>query len=592
METFDDYEIKIPYRRTSGNVKTICPKCAATRGNPRDRSLSVNLDKGVWNCHHCGWTGHLKDEAWKRVMQPRRQYKRPEPRPVVEVQPKVEKYFLGRGISAATLKAAKVDQGVEFMPQDGKEMTVIRFNFYINGELVNTKYRTGNKHFKLIQDAELPPFNIDAIRDTPECIITEGEIDCLSFIEAGRRDVISVPNGAKSTGWLDDYMDGWLDDKEVIYIASDADAVGREMRDELVRRLGSERCKLVTYGEGCKDANEHLVRYGAASLIDCLKHAKDVKVDGVFTVNDYETELDNIYVRGLQRGMTTGHFSFDELISFETRRLCVVTGIPSSGKSEFIDEICVRLNIRYGLKTAFFSPENMPIAYHAVKLIEKLTGKKCSCGTLPQAEYCEVKEYMEENFFHIMPEDGCRLSAVLKKAGYLVRKKGIKILVIDPYNRLENEQDGRMNETQYISWQLDKMTEFAQRNDVLVILMAHPHKISRDNSDNGVPTLYNINGSAHFYNKADFGIVVHRNYAEGYTLVRVSKVKFRHLGKNGDVNFKYDVRNGRYVEWLPDSKFPPAFDDRSFIQASKSQYQQTDEEHDDSALRSVEDCPF
>lgn len=589
METFDDYGIKIPYRRSTGNIKTVCPQCAGKRGNPKDRSLSVNLDKGVWNCHHCGWSGRLKDEAWKQIATSRKSYKRPEPRAVVPVTQKIESYFAGRSISAATLKEANVDEGKEFMPQDGKEMVVIRFNFYINGELVNTKYRSGNKHFKLIAEAELPPFNIDAIRDTSECIITEGEIDCLSFIEAGRHDVISVPNGAKSTGWLDDYMEGWLDDKETIYIAADNDAVGLEMRDELIRRLGAERCRLITYGAGCKDANEHLVKYGKESLLECVTKAKDVKISGVFSLNDYEEELDNIYLRGLQKGMTVGHNQLDNLISFETKRLCIVTGIPSSGKSEFIDEICVRLNVRYGLKTAFFSPENMPIAYHAVKLIEKLSGKKCSYGTIDQSEYQQTKEYMEDNFFHIMPEDGSTLTAILEKAEYLVRRKGIKILVIDPYNRLDNEQEIKMNETQYISWQLDRMTAFAQRNDVLVILMAHPHKINRDNSDAGVPTLYNINGSAHFYNKADFGIVVHRNYSDdGYTLVRVSKVKFRHLGERGDVKFKYDTRNGRYVEWNPDSKFPPAYDNNSLIPSTTN----NNPYNDPDMLRPIENCPF
>lgn len=586
MEQFSDYNITIPYRRTTGNIKTVCPQCAGTRGNPKDKSLSVNLDKGVWNCHHCGWSGRLKEDGWKSIAI-RKPYKRPEPRATISVSPKIESYFIGRGISSQTLKEANVDEGIEFMPQDGKEMNVIRFNFYINGELVNTKYRTGNKHFKLIAEAELPPFNIDAIRETPECIITEGEIDCLSFIEAGRHDVISVPNGAKSTGWLDDYMEGWLDDKETIYIASDNDPVGLEMRDELIRRLGAERCRLITYGEGCKDANEHLVKYGKESLLECVTRAKDVKISGVFTLNDYEDELDSIYLHGLQKGMTIGHPQFDELISFETKRLCIVTGIPSSGKSEFIDEMCVRLNVRYGLKTAFFSPENMPIAYHAVKLIEKLSGKKCSYGTIEQDDYKLTKEYMEDNFFHIMPEDGSTLTAILEKAEYLVRRKGIKILVIDPYNRLDNEQDGKMNETQYISWQLDRMTAFAQRNDVLVILMAHPHKINRDNSDAGIPTLYNINGSAHFYNKADFGIVVHRNYGDnGYTLVRISKVKFRHLGERGDVKFKYDVRNGRYVEWNPDDNLPPTFDNRSFITQQEATYYDADQFHQ------TDDCPF
>ena len=130
--------------------------------------------------------------------------------------------------------------------------------------------------------AELIPYNIDAIADTPECIITEGEMDCLSFIEAGRKDCISVPNGANANlSYLDDFMEGWFDTKETIYIASDSDTKGLVLRDELIRRFGAERCKIVTYGDGCKDANEHLIKYGKESLIRCVTYAKDVDIPGI-----------------------------------------------------------------------------------------------------------------------------------------------------------------------------------------------------------------------------------------------------------------------------------------------------------------------
>lgn len=560
MEKFEDYGISISFGKKGGKVKTVCPKCSATRSHPNDRSLSVDLDKRVWHCHYCGWSGCLHEE--NRQMN-RTAYMKPEPRPLSNIPPKESAWMVSRGISSATLKKAKVDVGREFMPQDGKEMNVIRFNFYRDGELVNTKYRTGNKHFKLISGAELPPYNVDAIKGTSECVITEGEMDCLSFIEAGRDDVVSVPNGAKSLAFLDEYMEEYFDGKETIFIASDNDAAGMEMRDELIRRFGAERCRLVTYGEGCKDANDHLVKFGAESLMERIEAAQFVKVSGIFDEADYDNDLDEVYMRGFQRGFTVGHPELDSLVSFETKRLCVVTGIPTCGKSEFVDEMLVRINLRYGYKAAFFSPENLPFHYHAIKLIEKATGYKFSINTMPYQVYETAKEYIGGNFFHIMPEGGSTLTNILSKAEVLVRRKGIKILVIDPYNRIDNEQPPGMNETQYISWQLDRMTEFAQRHDVLVILVAHPTKITRDNAEGGVPSLYNISGSAHFYNKADFGIIVHRE--SDNTLVRIQKVKFRHMGHKGDARFVYDMQNGRYNQWLPDSSEAVTLDRRNYL---------------------------
>lgn len=555
MKSYSDFGIEIPTGR-SGKLKAICPKCHDRRSNKRDKSLSVDLDKGVWHCHYCGWSGTIHVGERSHDV-PKKEYRRPTPRPITTLSRNLVNWFNKRGISERVLELMHINEGEQFMPQTGTKMNTVQFNYYLNGELINVKYRTGNKLFMLESGAELIPYNLDAIAAQSECIITEGEMDCLSFVEIGKTNCISVPNGANSNlSYLDDFIDGWFEDKETIYIAVDTDTKGLQLRDELVRRFGSERCRIVTYGDDCKDANEHLQKYGKESLEKCLKTSKEVKVEGVFTLSDYEDELDSIYQNGLKKGFLVGHPNLDALCSFETKRLAIVTGIPGSGKSEFIDEMCVRFNIFYDFKVAFFSPENMPLEYHAVKLIEKLCGKRLQANSsndenITSVQYAHAKEYYRDNFFHILPEDGYTIDNILAKAKYLVRRRGIRVLVIDPFNRIESEQDVRESETQYISRVLDRLTNFAQQNDVLVFLMAHPTKVRKDNGNNGIPTMYDINGSANFNNKADFGIIVHRERDESknYTLVRVEKVKFRHLGSPGDATFKFNVINGRYIPW-------------------------------------------
>lgn len=588
---YSDFGIEIPYGRTRGQVKAICPRCHEQRSDKRDRSLSVDLDKGVWNCHYCGWAGSLHEstydpspegkrrwmeqQPWYRqtqVKNTRREYKRPAPKRPEEVErgfsDRALAWFRGRGISEETLRKCRVTEGLEWMPQKNGKANTVQFNYYHNGELINTKYRTGDKCFKLVSGAELIPYNIDAIKGKRECIITEGEMDCLSFIECGREDCISVPNGANANlDYLDDFYDDYFDDKDTIYIASDTDTKGVLLRDELLRRFGAERCRVLEYGEGCKDANEHLQRFGRESLLKCLADAPETKVDGIFTVSDFEQSLDALFENGLKRGVTIGHANFDALCSFETRRLCIVTGIPSSGKSEFIDEIAERLNIRYGWRFAYFSPENAPLAYHASKLIEKFTGKKFKRECLSYAEYRAVKEHLESDFFFISPSDNFRLDTILDKARVLVRRKGIKALVIDPYNRLESQQGSR-NETQYVSEVLDKLTNFAQRNDILVILMAHPTKLPKNKDGvTEAPTLYDISGSANFFNKADFGIVVHRDRINDTVQVHIQKVKFRHLGENGVALFKYNINNGRYTPYT--EGLQPPFDNTNHLTAKR-----------------------
>ncbi len=556
MKLYSDFGINIPSGRNSGKIKVTCPRCHERRNDKRDKSLSVDLDKGVWHCHYCSWSGTI--HVGKRSHDaPKKEYRRPTPRPITTLSRRLVNWFNSRGISENTLKKMQINEGEQFMPQKGMKMNTVQFNYYLNGELINVKYRSGQKNFMLESGAELIPYNLDAIAGESECIITEGEMDCLSFVEIGKSNCISVPNGANSNlSYLDDFIDGWFEDKEIIYIASDTDTKGLQLRDELIRRFGAERCRVITYGEGCKDANEHLQKYGKESLEKCLLDAKEVKVDGVFTLNDYEDELDSIYQNGLKKGFFVGHPNLDALISFETKRLAIVTGIPGSGKSEFIDEMCVRLNILYDFKIGFFSPENMPMEYHAVKLIEKLCGKKLQAHSnndenITPDQYANAKSYYRDNFFHVMPEDGYNIDNILAKAKYLVRRRGIRIFVLDPFNRIEHEQSSRESETQYISRVLDRMSTFAVQNDLLFVLMAHPTKVRKDNGNGGIPTMYDINGSANFFNKADYGIIVHRERDESknYTLVRVEKVKFRHLGQPGDAIFKFNVINGRYIPW-------------------------------------------
>lgn len=606
MKKFSDYGIQIPFGKQRGKVKTFCPKCHEYRHDKSDKSLSVDLDKGVWNCHYCGFSGHLEytdseKQRWKEQqpwyqrtkIRQKRVYKKPLPRPHAPISDKALAWFRGRGISGKTLTEMKVTEGLEWMPQKQGKANTVQFNYYHDGELVNTKFRTGDKCFKLCADAELLPYNIDAIKGKKECLITEGEMDCLSFYECGRHDVVSVPNGANANlDYLDDYIEDYFDDKETIYIASDTDTKGVLLRDELIRRFGAERCRVLEYGEGCKDANEHLMKYGRESLLQCIASAPEIKMEGVFTVQDFEQSLDALFENGWQKGVTIGHENFDRLCSFETKRLCIVTGIPGSGKSEFIDEIAERLNIRYNWRFAYFSPENAPLAYHASKLIEKFTGKRFSRQTLSYGEYKQVKEHLEQDFYFIAPMDNYRVDTILERAKYLVRRRGIKALVIDPYNRLENEQGGK-SETQYISELLDKLTNFAQRNDILIILMAHPTKQPK-NKDGVIeaPTLYDISGSANFFNKADFGIVVHRNRLDNTVEVHVQKVKFRHLGECGTALFKYNLNNGRYTPFT--NGIEPAWDNDNHIRERLLKRQQEVEGNAlfDFTTLPANECPF
>ena len=540
----------------TGSKSIICPVCSKDRKKSNMKSLSYDADKKVGLCHHC----ESAFVEWKELpdMQNKvepRIYKRPNKKELnVKVSENMLKYFSGRGISDKTIHEMKISEQLEWMPQVEAERNCICFNYFRNEELINTKFRDGAKNFKLVKDAELIPYNLDGLKNQDSAIWCEGEFDQLSFYECGLTFALSVPNGASKSKQNLIYIDNAINELEAVkthYIANDNDEPGRALRDELIRRFGAESCKTIDFKD-CKDANEYLIKYGKNELLNALNSAQFVPIAGIYSITDNYDDILDLWKNGMPRGKEISHKEINKLVSWVSGALAIWTGIPSMGKSEFVDEVCEQLNILYGWKVAYYSPENWPIKTHVAKIASRISGKMFTAQQMSEHEVRETVNYVNDNFFFITPEDeDVSIENILKHAKSLIRRNGIKILVIDPWNKLDHNQRSGESETQYISRALDQITKFAQRNDILVHLVAHPTKIRRDiiTGIEPPPTLYDISGSANFYNKAFYGFAVHR--AGEFTELHVLKVKFRHLGepRGGMVVLKYNINSGRYVEF-------------------------------------------
>ena len=577
MRNFANYQVDIRHR-TSGVIKTICNQCLPTRHNKRDRSLRVNIDTGHCHCYHCGADFYVPDDTEEREKAERQAARKRRAaavvpqhfqRPVFDaskttLSDATERWLVEtRCIPQSVIAELRITEQEEFMPQFGAKERCVCFNYFEGGQLVNTKFRSGKKHFKMVQGAELIPYNIDSLIGQTSCIIHEGELDAASSIAAGFKGVISVPAGANSNlSWLDRFMETHFEDLEEIIIAVDTDSAGIRLRDELVNRLGAERCRVVAYGPDCKDANEHLVKYGLESLRIAIEQAVEVPLEGIFTAADLHGDLRALFDNGFGPGAETGWEEMDKICTYERRRNIIVTGTPGAGKSEWVDELVLRLCLRHQWKIGFFSPENIPIVYHLRKLIEKLTGHRFQngCG-MTEGLLARSEEFLAENVSHISLKGNATPDRVLAKARELVVRRGCRIFVFDPLNRFDHKPAPGQTETQYISNLLNKFTEFATQYNCLLILVAHPRKMNRNPTTGATPRveMYDINGSADFYNKADYGIVVERDKEIGITRVYVDKVKFKHLGVGGVATFVYDPVNGRYLpcEESHDPAVPP-----------------------------------
>jgi twinkle protein len=542
--------------------KTLCPNCSHSRSNKNDKCLSINNGDGVGNCHNCGITYVIERGRGDIATVPiKKEYKLPNQKIEYDINENVEKWFLEeRHISLSTLKKAKVTSGSKFMPQVGKEMATINFNYFFNGELVNVKYRDGKKNFVMESGARLVFYNMNCLLDNElnEITIVEGEIDALSFIESGVSNVISVPNGASKGSMNLDYLtenydlfdSAWrikngLKPLSKITIATDNDDPGEALKQELIRRLGAYRCYEVNFN-GRKDCNEVLVNDGKVAVFNLVSLAKAVPIKDITEASSLLDEIMKIKRDGgLSPGNQVGSEKFKTLYSYEPSRLTVITGIPSHGKSEYVDDQMVRLALKHDWVFAIFSPENFPIELHVTKLMSKMNGKHFNHMT--EQEIRSSLEIINSHFIWIYPEDdNYRLRNILNITEEIVKRYGANSLVIDPWTEIDKEGS---HDTEDVNDYLSMINQFKRKLNLHIFLVAHPTKMPRvEGGKHEVPDLYSISGSANFFNKADGGLTVYRDFISDTVEIYVNKVKFKHLGKIGHCVLKYNVNNGRYQD--------------------------------------------
>tara|TARA_R100000700_G_scaffold10924_3_gene15959 strand:- start:355 stop:2073 length:1719 start_codon:yes stop_codon:yes gene_type:complete len=547
IDNFNQYSLE------EGKTQGTCPLCSSSR-QPKNQKLkcaSYDWERGLGTCHNCNTTFQL--HTYQRKGNSEKIYIKPTEEPkmyLAEPGSKVVKWFKTRGISEKTLKDLKVSEGPEFMPQTGKSENTIKFNYMMGDTLINIKYRDGKKNFKLYKGAEKIFYNINSIIGYDTCIIVEGEMDVLSFHEAGLPNVISVPNGATLNSNNLDYLDNCIDyfeDKEKIILAVDNDEPGQALQQELIRRLGAEVCFTVDFKD-CKDANEYLLKHGKENLIQQITKAKPVPLENVTTFKDIEGEVTDFVKHGFKPGYQVGLANFDRIFSTYTGQFITVTGIPSSGKSDFVDQMVIGYNLNYKWKTAFASPENQPTYLHAHKLMRKVWQGMPTPGDINTNKWKEVAEHVNDNFFFIDMER-YTLESILRKGAELVKRKGIKCLVIDPFNKIRDIDSNTEDVNRYTMEYLTKIETFAKKFDVLVFIVAHPTKMYKD-KDGKIeePNMYNIKGGGEWYDASYHGILVHRDYEAKTVKAKVLKVKFQNLGENGaEAYFKWEPKSGCFI---------------------------------------------
>lgn len=538
--------------------KLRCPKCKSIgKENWKDTCLSINLVEGIYNCHKCGFYGTVKNTI-KETIRMNKTYVEPTRKGIKKLSAKGKKFLNDRGITDEVIERNKIASST-----DDK---FIVFPYIKGGELVNYKKRgVDGKFFIQAKDAKPIIYNYDGVKGQKSIVICEGEFDSLSWEVAGVSFHTSVNMGAPNKG--DKSIDKKLeclttcydvfDEASKIYIATDNDDNGRVLEQELIRRFGADKCKLVDL-RPFKDANDVLLSEGVESLQKRLKNAKSPKVEGIFEVEDVMESMLDGFENGQERGSTTYIEEVDKAWTWRMGEVNIWTGYQNEGKSLFLNQLSTIKAFHDGWKFGVFSPENMPMKDFFNDIVEMYIGKSADPyyknNQMTKSEYMEAIEFVKKHFFLIYPKKNFNLNTIFERAKFLVQTQGIRSLIIDPYNTVQHKMYSGEREDLYISRFMSELKRFAIDNHISVNLVAHQVTPLKDDSGRYIkPDVNRIKGGGTFADKADNVAFVWRpnralDFSDTSVIFGTQKIKKQKLvGIPQDVDgINFNIREQRY----------------------------------------------
>ena len=543
------------------DARTRCPDCSDARKKKNIKTFSITIkpEYALYHCHHCGLSGSFRRKKFYEAHMN-------EPKKVVKLPTQlnnnvaqIKQFFSGRGVTLDNLDVLPaMTTGTKIFR--GEEKAAVGFVYGPRENPTAIKWRSIDGKGFTCDGAPRAFYGIEQIDDDEEELtIVEGECDVIALASVGIK-AVSCPNGAPikvSSHRIDPEEDKkfnfiWnererLENCKKIVLATDADEAGEALAEEIARRVGRAKCWRVKFPESVKDGNDAVEKLGAEETRRLFENPEPVPLSGVYSASDYLDDVKNIYANGHGRGASTGFDSIDELFTIAEGQLSIVTGMPSSGKSEFIDQIMINLAQRDGWKFAVCSFENPP-AMHIAKLAEKITGKPFYSGIkerMSEDELSEAMSFIEDHFMFLESKDGnlSTIDSIIDRTKQAIMR-GANGLLIDPYNYIENTGG---EEHSSISQMLTRITSFAKAHSIHVWFVAHPQKMyPKEDGSYSVPKGMNISGSAAWFAKADLGITVHRG--EDGVEVHCWKSRFKWVGQQGMALLDYDISTGQYSQ--------------------------------------------
>ena len=460
---------------------------------------------------------------------------------------KALEYVSKRKISESTIKYANIKE-------DDKGNIVFEYKNEL-GEHISNKYRPARKIDKDKKELKMwfeKDTNINTLylmnkaNFAEPLVICEGEFDALSLIEAGYKNVVSVPTGCKSTEWININWT-WLEQFDEVILWFDNDEAGKEGSKEVFNRLPNKVVKVV-YSDLCNDINEILFKYGKEAVLKELEKASIPLVEGVkstkqiSTFNIYEAETVQLGIRKLD----------ERLIGIPLGSLNVITGRTGEGKSTILNQFFIGESISQNYKVFLFSGELtesnakgwlLDTLANQEDLLEFTNKKGYKYKRISSNAVTRIDDFLEDKFYLYTDED-YSIKAILSKMEIMAKRYGVKVFCIDNLMVTENDEKEELrNQTEIVKM----LKSFAKKYNCIVHLVAHPRKAQNgqmglDKSD--------ISGSANITNLADYVMIVQRikdeedNTKDKHTILTIDKD--RYMGARLGIELLFDKDRRRF----------------------------------------------
>lgn len=449
--------------------------------------------------------------------------------------------------------------GVRPFSGRGIEGPGVAFPYRRGGETYAGKARgiakhraNGSANFTSTSGVSRGLYNEDELhgREILPIVITEGEIDCLSVMQAGWDRAVSVPDGWTADNGKERVL--WdaadlLRRSPYVVVAGDADEVGSGLPWAVARVLRGHDVRRAVWPDGCKDANDVLVQHGEGALSACLQAAVSVDPKG-----GQITGLSDLPPLPERRVLRINERPFNAVVAMELGALSVWTGVPGSGKSTFLlwaaNRVTDEENVRVGI---------MAFETHAHDIRDQLAMNRAgkAWADLDQSAREQLAAIIDKRFrfVHVRLEDGeeQHLKWLEEMIDVLALRDGCKLVVVDPWNELEHAPMPGESMTAYINHATKKLRQIAERLDIHIALVAHPRKMPTDGKPRA-PTGYDIADSAAFVNKPSLGVTVHQASARSEETGEDEEWVELHVWKVRKVRLYGFQRGVRYCRFVAD----------------------------------------